>query len=291
MVAVAGGGYHSLALVSDGSLVGWGDNFFGQAAVPSWLSNVVAIASGSEHNLALTADGTVTAWGANYVGQSDVPPGLSNVVAIAAGRDHSAAVQRDGTVVLWGDNAFGQLIPPSGLTNCVALASRGNHLLALAGSGSVVITVQPFSRRVYSGANVTFNVMAAGSAPLTYQWRLNGSNIPFATNKSYTRFNVQPAHAGAYSVVVGNAFGSVASSNALLTVIDTTVRLSGARMTSSGFQFQLTGPPGSYRFLASTDLLTWLPISTNATSPSGTLIYTDLSSSNFVRRFYRAQLQ
>ena len=35
MVAVAAGGYHSLALKSDGTVVAWGYNYFGQSTVPA----------------------------------------------------------------------------------------------------------------------------------------------------------------------------------------------------------------------------------------------------------------
>jgi len=85
VVAIAAGSYHSLALKSDGTVVAWGWNVFGQSTVPGGLSNVVAIAAGGEHSLALKSDGTVAAWGSNATGESTVPAGLNGVVAIAAG--------------------------------------------------------------------------------------------------------------------------------------------------------------------------------------------------------------
>ena len=59
---------------------------------------------------------------------------------------------------------------------------------------------------------------AAGTPPLSYQWRLNGTNLAGATGTSLTLSNVQPALAGNYTVRVTNAFGSAISSNAVLTV-------------------------------------------------------------------------
>ena len=53
---------------------------------------------------------------------------------------------------------------------------------------------------------------------MSYQWRLNGTNIAGATSTSLTLSNVQPAQAGNYSLRVTNAFGSTDSSNAVLTV-------------------------------------------------------------------------
>jgi VCBS repeat-containing protein len=50
---VAAGAYHSLTLKSDGTVVAWGANEFGQANVPAGLSGVTAIDAGHYHNLAL----------------------------------------------------------------------------------------------------------------------------------------------------------------------------------------------------------------------------------------------
>jgi len=68
--------------------------------VPAGLSNVVAVAAGGWHCLALRSDGTVVAWGAGgpstnanvACGQNVVPKGLSNVVQIAAGTVHSLSL-------------------------------------------------------------------------------------------------------------------------------------------------------------------------------------------------------
>jgi hypothetical protein len=46
-----------MALKSDGTLLAWGNNQYGQTNIPANLSNVVSIASGGSHNLALAGDG------------------------------------------------------------------------------------------------------------------------------------------------------------------------------------------------------------------------------------------
>src|SRR5205814_310851 len=81
------------------TVVAWGDNSFSETNVPPNLNTVVAIAAGGFHSLALKADGTVVGWGDNAFNQSTIPSGLSNVIAIAAGENHSCAVKQDGTVV------------------------------------------------------------------------------------------------------------------------------------------------------------------------------------------------
>jgi hypothetical protein len=80
------------------------------------------------------------------------------------------------------------------------------------------IAVQPMSQAVAAGSNVVFNVSAAGTGPLAYEWRLNSQAIPGATANSCLRTNVQTADAGSYVVVVTNAAGSVTSAVAMLTV-------------------------------------------------------------------------
>ena len=131
VLAIAAGRNHNLALIYDGTVLGWGDNSFGQASPPAGLANVMAIAAGSAHSVALCTNGIVVAWGDNSFGQTNVPVGLSNVVAIAAGDYHTYARRADGTVVGWGNNDFGQLNVPGGANWTVYVASGLYHGLAL----------------------------------------------------------------------------------------------------------------------------------------------------------------
>jgi endonuclease/exonuclease/phosphatase family metal-dependent hydrolase len=80
------------------------------------------------------------------------------------------------------------------------------------------ITTQPLSQTNAFGGTVTFTVVVAGASPLAYQWRFFGTNISSATATSYSLTNIQPAHAGNYTVVVTNAVGSITSAVATLTV-------------------------------------------------------------------------
>ncbi len=141
VVAVAQGEAHSMALTTNGTVVAWGSNTYGQTNVPYNLTNVIAIAAGYYHSLALTGNGTVVGWGMNQYHQTNVPAGLSNVVAIAAGGYHSLALKSDGTVVSWGLNNFGETNVPSGLTNVIAIAAGEYDSLALIGNGPPVLQI------------------------------------------------------------------------------------------------------------------------------------------------------
>lgn len=86
------------------------------------------------------------------------------------------------------------------------------------------IVAQPQSQTNNPGDTVTFTVSPTGSAPFTYKWRRNGSplndggNISGSANIVLTVANVADTDAASYSVIVSNAVGSAASSNAVLTV-------------------------------------------------------------------------
>ena len=102
-------------------------------------------------------------------------------------------------------NPFGSQTSSNG-TLSVGLAAR--------------ITVQSTNLILATGSDATFVVEAAGTAPLTFQWTFNGTNIADATNSTLVLTNVQTTNAGEYAVQVINAFGTDQSSNAVLTVGD-----------------------------------------------------------------------
>ena len=80
-----------------------------------------------------------------------------------------------------------------------------------------VITQQPQNvSNATPGSLIIFLAKATGDAPLTYQWRLNGLNIPGATNEALKIPNVQPTDAGLYTFIVANGVGSTASAPATL---------------------------------------------------------------------------
>ena len=129
---ISTGAAHTFAIKNDGTLWGWGYNFFGQiieggvnpygqplvqiGTATDWKS----ISTGSYHSMAIKTDGTLWAWGMNWAGQlgigSSVDQGVpvqvgtaTNWISISSGDAHSLGIKHDGTLWGWGFNASGQL--------------------------------------------------------------------------------------------------------------------------------------------------------------------------------------
>ena len=99
-----------------------------------------------------------------------------------------------------------------------------------------VITTQPASYAGSPGDNVTFSVSVSpnSATPLTYQWNYvsggvtnqlsdgpgpsGSSTLSGSTTASLSIMNAQPGDSGSYFVVVGNAYGSAASTSAALEI-------------------------------------------------------------------------
>jgi uncharacterized repeat protein (TIGR03803 family) len=114
-----------------------------------------------------------------------------------------------------------------------------------------VITLQPTSQTLLPGATATFTVAAVGTHPLSYQWRLGGTNltqgsiVSDSATSSLTVSNVSSADAGTYTVIISNALGSATSTNAVLSVVSVTAP--GTTLTTLS-SFTGTGTSGEYPY-------------------------------------------
>jgi pectate lyase/pectin methylesterase-like acyl-CoA thioesterase len=81
------------------------------------------------------------------------------------------------------------------------------------------VITQPLPVTVIAGAQAQFMVTAAGSSPLSFQWRKDGVSIPGATNDTFTIAGATADDAGNYTVTVTNTAGGATSDPASLTVI------------------------------------------------------------------------
>lgn len=97
------------------------------------------------------------------------------------------------------------------------------------------IVSDPQSASVQAGQSVTFQVVATGSATLSYQWFKGGTAILGATASSYSIAAAVAADNGSlYSVLVSNAHGSLASASAQLTVVGEAPAALQGRSISTG---------------------------------------------------------
>jgi GH25 family lysozyme M1 (1,4-beta-N-acetylmuramidase) len=153
------------------------------------------------------------------------------------------------------------------------------------------IAVQPLPVSVKVTSNANFTVTATGIPAPGYQWRFNGTNIAGANGSSYMRFNSQYTNAGNYSVLVTNIAGSIASSNALLSIITAAPAhfQSITVQANSSLQIVMTGDAGAtYYVQTSTNLVNWSPL-TNVTLNSGSTAFNVGGLTNDVQRFFRAR--
>ena len=289
VVSLAAGAFHSLAVRGDGTLVAWGDNSGGQLNIPASASNVVAVSCGWYHSLALRADGRLVGWG-GACGPGDcprtVPTTATNIVSFACGGySPDLAVRADGKLV--------QLIglAPSWATNFAAVASGSSTAYGLVAAGPPKVTSPLANRSVVAGKTAYFYATAVGAWPLRYQWQLNGTNLPGATNVILAVTNALPAKAGVYSVLVSNAVGSASSQGATLTVLPTQAQIVATSITSSNGQFVLkaTSPAGYVWMLqASVNLHNWSDVA-SATNASGAMTFT-VAAADFDRCYFRLRL-
>ena len=141
------GSAHGAALRSDGTVVAWGDNSLGQAAVPSGLKDVVHLAAGDNHTIAVDSVGRVWAWGDNSQGQTSIPENLRlstrEFASLIEARNLAAQRTTDAVPVTTGDDIaslFGPVLPAD----------------APAGAAGALIkeVVPPATKPVTTGLNV-----------------------------------------------------------------------------------------------------------------------------------------
>jgi len=152
----------------------------------------------------------------------------------ATGSAPSYKWQLNGADLFNGVKISGATVPTLSISNVLGIDEGTYTVIVANGAGSVtssnaVLTVldpavntQPVSRTNIAGDNANFFVGAAGTVPLSYQWRYGGTDIPDAALASLNIPNVEAANKGSYSVVVGNVNGNYTTSSvATLTLLAT----------------------------------------------------------------------
>ncbi len=255
-VAVAAGGYHTLVLRGNGTVLAFGRNDEGQLGdgttttrftpmtVPG-LTNVAAVRAGTWHSLAILQDGTVRGWGDNggKLGNGSMdrafapvqPLDIGPVLDVQGGYYHTMYLRADKTVWVSGWNVYGELgprpypeplrpLPVTGIFNALAVGAGWGTSFALSSGVGPYIWQQPENKTVLVGQPATFSIQNFGTPTFTYQWSrngndlLNGSGFSGVNTPTLNLSPVTAAMAGTYRVRVENAFGFTLSVMASLTV-------------------------------------------------------------------------
>jgi hypothetical protein len=106
------------------------------------------------------------------------------------------------------------------VTNSAGSATSASAILTVTSAPvGPSISTQPANQTVTVGQAATFSVIAAGTAPLTYQWLKNNAKISGATSANYTTPPTLSGDSGAtFRVAVTNSVTSITSNPATLTV-------------------------------------------------------------------------
>ena len=219
VVAIAAGGFGSLALKNDGTVWAWGSiNGDDVPVAVSGLTEVYVIARGEYHTLALKSDGTAWAWDFNYDGElgngtneSSIVPtqvsGLTGAVAIAGGDTHSLAVVAGGipqlALVAVAAGIPGRVGPGITGSQSIPIVNAGAAPLSISNIAIVGINPGDFSLGgTCAGAslmpnqncsiNVTFAPTAQGTRSAAVIITTNAPGSPFVLTVSGTGMPTAP---------------------------------------------------------------------------------------------------
>lgn len=154
-----------------------------------------------------------------------------------------------------------------------------------------VITNQPQPQAAVPGGTVFFQVGAASSLPLRYQWRFNSLLLTGQTAATLSLTNIQPANFGNYSALVSNDAGSVPSASAALTQAASPSIL-GFNLDDVSFTLSFPSEPGpdyAVEFTPTLDQPAW-QVLTNIPGTGNVVSTTDSTATN-PARFYRIHVR
>ncbi len=200
-----------------------------QATVYVTVSNSKGMATSTTAKLSVTAATTAPTITTQPVAQT-VTAGATATFSVAASGTAPLTYQWDlnGSQAGTNSNTFAiasATVAQNGAAIYVNVSnSVGNvnsntvKLTVDAAATAPTITTQPVAQTVTAGATATFTVAASGTAPLTYQWYLNGAAAG-TSSATYTISNTTTGQSGdSVYVKVSNGAGSATSNTVVLTV-------------------------------------------------------------------------
>ena len=183
-------------------------NFGSQAVSSTSASRAVTITNDSRHGI------TISSVAVSMAQFSYTGPSLP--VYLNPGRSMTGSVTFKPTAV----QAYSGAVEFKRSTGSItSVTLRGSGVITPSAPVAPTISSQPASVKIIAGQTATFNVVANGTAPMTYQWSKNGAAISGAISSAYTTPAEPTADNNAqFTVAVSNSAGSATSNAAVLTV-------------------------------------------------------------------------
>ncbi|HXI54988.1 MAG TPA: Ig-like domain-containing protein, partial [Polyangia bacterium] len=247
-----GGFDFALGMGSNGSILSWGRNFYGQLDAPSWQAfsldptqwvaptNWSVVSAGYLHGMAVRQDGTLWTWGSNNSGQLGTGAAFgstfgplaqestraSNWVAALGRQQTSVGVKADGTVLAWGDNASGQLGTGDTVSHNTPTASLWTSSRPI-----VQLTApSPLTTTSFSApATIAIAASATGGRITKVEFWRGSTKLGEDTTSPYS-FTWSNVGVGVYSIVA-KAFNALGESTSSDPVQVTVATLSGTTAT------------------------------------------------------------
>jgi len=155
------------------------------------------------------------------------------------------------------------------------------------------VTLQPTNLLVSAGGSAQFQAAAQGAPTLRYQWCFDGTNITGATASTLSLTNIQPQHAGGYSAVITNSYGSITSTVAQLTVLlPPSIAINPANVSATNVAISVNSVAGLTYTLQYKNLLedsNWTDILPSLPGTGSVLLLQDTNGSVLPSRFYRVR--
>ena len=118
--------------------------------------------------MGLKSDGSVVCWGDNYYGQCTVPEPNSGFIAVAAGGNTTAGIKSDGSLVVWGEARNKTQSIPSPNIGFTSVSVALDKIAAIRGTsevnGSIILgdfSGSPLSRRIIASLTSTSDPSAS----------------------------------------------------------------------------------------------------------------------------------
>lgn len=205
-VALAAGGYSAYALNTQGAIVAWGPDGYGQVSnTPSGIG-YRAIAAGLYTGYALAEDGSVEAWGRDNVGQISGAPSEAGFVALAAVGFTAFAQRADGSIVGWGNDAQGLVSGAPTSSGYLAVEAGIGNGFALAPDGSIQVWGIPnFGLISNAPTEVGFTSVVCDRST-AFASRADGSIVAWGGSDSFGLLSNTPQGTGFLDVASGESF-------------------------------------------------------------------------------------